>query len=414
MALLVPIRSGFVPEYVYKAIKGNGQLIEGELLADTEPAILAELRQMGCLPIQVTLKQGRLAGRFPMLKRTTLSSRDRLNFSLQLATLVRAGIPLDRCLGLCRDLAEKPAVRIVIDGALKDLRGGKSLANSLAAREDFFPSLYVAMLRAGEASGTLPAVLDRLVEMEEFNEELRSYLLSALIYPALLMTVGGAAIGLLLGFVVPRFAQVFEEAGKALPLPTMILMQVSEAFRNYGWAAALAVGVGIWGVHRWVQTEAGRRRWDQWRLKAPLVGPVVLKLQMARFAKTIGTLLAQAVPIISALRLTKEVLTNRVMSAAIEPLIQGVKRGQGLAGPLAESEVFPPLAVQLATLGEQTGKLDAMLLEVAKIYDREVRAATKRLVALIEPAIILGMGLIVGAIVVSTLLAIVSINEVPF
>jgi len=403
-----------VPEYVYKAIKGSGQLIEGELVAETEPAMLAVLRQMGCLPIQVTVKRGPVGARWPILRRHALSSRDRLNFILQLATLVRAGIPLDRGLALCRDLAEKTALRAVIESALKDLRAGKSLANSLADQGDFFPPLFVAMVRAGEASGTLPAVLDRLVEMEEFNEELRSYILSALIYPALLATVGGAAIGLLLGFVVPRFAEVFEQAGKTLPLPTLILMQVAQAFRHYGWVAAGAVGVAVWAGRRWVQTEAGRLRWDHWRLRAPLVGPVIVKLQMARFAKTIGTLLAQAVPIITALRLTKEVVSNRVMAGAIEPLIQGVKRGQGLAGPLAESDLFPPLAVQLATLGEQTGKLDAMLLEVAQIYDREVRVATKRLVALIEPAIILVMGLVVGAIVVSTLLAIVSINEVPF
>ncbi len=403
-----------MPEFLYKAIKGSGQLVQGALVAETEPALLAELRQMGCLPIQVTLKQGPAGAPFPFLARHALSPRDRLIFARQLATLVRAGIPLDRSLSLCRDLAEKAALRGVIETSLKELRSGKSLANSLAACGQFFPPLYVAMVRAAEASGTLPAVLDRLVEFEEFSEELRSYLLSALIYPALLITVGGTAIALLLGFVVPRFAQVFEEAGKALPLPTLILMQVAEAFRRYGWVAALGVGFAVWVGLRWVRTESGRRRWDRWRLKAPLVGPVCLKLEIARFAKTMGTLLAQAVPIISALRLTREVVGNRVLAAAVEPLMQGIKRGQGLAGPLAEVGLFPALAVQLTTLGEQTGKLDAMLLQIAEIYDREVRAATKRLVALVEPAVILLMGLIVGAIVISTLLAIVSINELPF
>lgn len=403
-----------MPEYVYKAIKGSGQVIEGELAAETQPAMLAALRQMGCLPIQVAEKRGSGGPRLAFFHRRTLSSRDRLNFILQLATLVRAGIPLDRGLALARDLAEKPVLRAVIDSTLRDLRAGKSLASSLAGQGDFFSPLYVAMVRAGEASGTLPAVLDRLVEMEEFNEELRNYILSALIYPALLVAAGGAAICLLLGFVVPRFAEVFAEAGKALPLPTLILMQVATAFRRYGWLAAGGVGVAVWAVRRWVRTEAGRLRWDQWQLRAPLLGPVIIKLQMTRFAKTMGTLLSQAVPIITGLRLTKEVVSNRVVAAAIEPLIQGVKRGQGLAAPLAESDLFPPLAVQLTTLGEQTGKLDAMLLEVAQIYDREVRVATKRLVALIEPTIILVMGLVVGAIVVSTLLAIISINEVSF
>jgi general secretion pathway protein F len=403
-----------MPEFLYKAVRGSGQVVEGVLAAETEPALVAELRQMGCLPIQVSVKQDSSSSRLAFLRRGRLSSADRLGFARQLATLVRAGIPLDRSLALSRDLAEKEALRGLISNALKELRGGKSLASSLAACGGFFPPLYVAMVRAGEASGTLPAVLDRLVEFEEFSEELRSYLLSALIYPALLVVVGGAAIALLLGWVVPRFAQVFEEAGKALPLPTLIMMQVSKGFREYGWLAALLVAASLWAWSRWVRTESGRLRWDGWRLKAPLAGSVWLKLEIARFAKTMGTLLNQAVPIISALRLTRDVAGNRVVAGAVEPLMQGIKRGQGFATPLAESGLFPPLVVQLVTLGEQTGKLDAMLFQIAEIYDREVRTATKRLVALVEPAVILVMGLIVGGIVVSTLLAIVSMNEVPF
>ena len=403
-----------MPEFSYRAIKGTGELVQGTLVAETEPALLAQLRRMGCMPIRVSAKDGATGVSWSLLKRRGTSSADRLTFARQLATLVRAGVPLDRSLSLCRDLAEKPALGAVIGATLKELRSGQSLANSLAANPRFFPPLYVAMVRAGEASGTLPAVLDRLVEFEEFSAELRGYLISALIYPMVLLGVGSVAIAFLLGFVVPRFAQIFEEAGKELPLPTQILMDVSQAFRDYGWIAALVIVVAFVLFTRWVRTESGRLRWDQWRLKAPLLGDVTLKLEIARFAKTMGTLLNQAVPIISALRLTREVLSNRRVAAAVEPLIQGVKRGQGLAGPLAETGMFPALATQLMTLGEQTGKLDSMLLELAAIYDREVRVATKRLVALVEPAVILAMGLVVGTIVISTLLAIVSINEVPF
>ena len=403
-----------MPEFSYKAIKGTGELVQGTLVAETEPALLAQLRRMGCMPIHVGAKDGSTGASWASLKRRGTSSSDRLGFARQLATLVRAGVPLDRSLSLSRDLAEKPAMQAVIAATLKELRSGQSLANSLAANPRFFPPLYVAMVRAGEASGTLPAVLDRLVEFEEFSAELRGYLISALIYPTVLLAVGTVAIAFLLGFVVPRFAQIFEEAGKELPLPTQILMDVSQAFRDYGWIAAVVIILTAVRFTRWVRTDPGRLRWDQWRLKAPLLGDVSLKLEIARFAKTMGTLLNQAVPIISALRLTREVLSNRRVAAAVEPLIQGVKRGQGLAGPLAETRMFPALAVQLMTLGEQTGKLDSMLLELATIYDREVRVATKRLVALVEPAVILAMGLVVGTIVISTLLAIVSINEVPF
>jgi len=403
-----------MPEYAYKAIKSSGQLIAGVRSAESQAALVADLRQIGCMPVQVRVKGSGGGTGFRFWERARLTSQDRLVFAQQLATLVRAGIPLDRSLALCRDLAESEALRAVIEGTLKELRAGKSLADSLAARSDFFPALYVAMVRAGEASGTLPHVLDRLVEFGQFREELRGYLVSALIYPALLVTVGGIAICILLGFVVPRFAQVFEEAGKNLPLPTWILMQVAVAFRSYGWAAALVLVLLVFLGRYWIKTPARRLSWDRVRLKAPFIGPIELKLEIARFAKTLGTLLSQTVPFISALRLTRDVLGNRVLADAIEPLIQGVKRGQGLAGPLQALGFFPPLAVQLATLGEQTGKLDAMLLQVSEIYDREVRTATKRLVALVEPAVILVMGLIVGSIVLSTMLAIVSINEVPF
>jgi len=402
-----------MPEFSYKAIKGTGELVQGTLVAETEPAVLAQLRRMGCMPIRVSSKDGSTGASWALFRGRGTSSSDRLNFARQLATLVRAGVPIDRSLSLCRDLAEKPALQAVIAGTLKELRSGQSLASSLAANPRFFPPLYVAMMRAGEASGTLPAVLDRLVEFEEFSAELRGYLVSALIYPMVLMVVGSVAIAFLLGFVVPRFAQIFEEAGKELPLPTQILMDVSQALRDYGWIAAVVIVITVLLFSRWVRTESGRLSWDQWRLKAPLIGDVSLKLEIARFAKTMGTLLNQAVPFISALRLTREVLSNRRVAAAVEPLIQGVKRGQGLAGPLAETRMFPALAVQLMTLGEQTGKLDSMLLELAGIYDREVRVATKRMVALVEPAVILAMGLVVGTIVISTLLAIVSINEVP-
>jgi len=402
-----------MPEFQYRAMQGTGRLAEGVVLAETESAAVAQLRGKGYLPLHVARRRQVRPLRFPFLNRR-LRADDRVVFARQLATLVRAGVPLDRSLALCRDLADKKALREIAESVLSQLRHGNSLADSLAATGRFFPPLYIAMVRAGEASGTLPLVLDRLVEFEEFNQELRDYLLSALIYPTLLVVVGGTAIAVLLGYVIPRFAQVFEEAGRALPLSTWILLQIGKAFQHYGWLLGVLSVLAVWGGRRWLQTEAGRSRWDEETLRAPVLGSVLLKLEIARFAKTLGTLLAQNVPIVTALRLTQGVLGNRVLAKNVEPLILGLKRGQGLSTPLAQAGLFPPLAVQLVTVGEHTGRLDAMLLQVAEVYDREVRTAIKRLVALVEPSIILVMGLIVGAIVISTLLAIVSVNEVPF
>lgn len=402
-----------MPEFHYRAMQGTGRLAEGVVLAETESAAAAQLRVQGYLPLHIARRREARPLRFPFPNRR-LRADDRVVFARQLATLVRAGVPLDRSLALCRDLADKKALREIVESVLSQLRYGNSLADSLTATGRFFPPLYIAMVRAGEASGTLPLVLDRLVEFEEFSQELRNYLLSALIYPTLLLVVGGTAIAVLLGYVIPRFAQIFEEAGRALPLSTWVLLQIGKTLQHYGWLLGVLLVLAVWGGRRWLQTETGRSRWDEKTLRVPILGSVLLKLEIARFAKTLGTLLAQNVPIVTALRLTQGVLGNRVLAKSVDPLILGLKRGQGLSTPLAQAGLFPPLAIQLVTVGEHTGRLDAMLLQVAEVYDREVRTGIKRLVALVEPSIILVMGLIVGAIVISTLLAIVSVNEVPF
>jgi general secretion pathway protein F len=332
----------------------------------------------------------------------------------ELSTLVNAGLPLDRSLAICKQLSQKPAVQSMVEDVLQGIRQGKTFADSLGAHPEAFSRLYVNMVKAGEASGTLPIVLDRLVEFQQSADELKSYLISSLIYPALLSLVGGASIVILLNFVIPKFAEVFQDAGKALPLPTQILLTTSEFSKSYGWALALGVGIVIFGFTRLVSTERGRWSWDTFKLKAPILGDVLRKIEVARISKTLGTLVHNSVPLVQSLNIVKEISNNAVVSKSISEIAEGVKRGEGVARPMEKTGAFPPLAIQLIQVGEETGRLDSMLLELAKVYDKEVRSAIKNLIALFEPVMILSMGLVVGVIVISMLLAIVSINDVPF
>jgi general secretion pathway protein F len=268
------------------------------------------------------------------------------------------------------------------------------------------------MVRAGEAGGVLETILERLVEFQRSADEMRSYLVSALIYPALLTLVGIGSIAILMFFVIPRFSTIFTDIGAPIPLSTQVLLTLSEWTIRY-WAIALLVIAGtVFAVRYWLQTPAGRQQYDTWRLRVPLLGDTVLKIEVGRFARTLGTLLASAVPLIGAVRIVQDIATNQIVSEAISKIADGAKHGLGVARPMQDAGVFPPLAVHLVEVGEETGRLDAMLLQLADIYDKDVRTSVKSLTAVFEPAIILVMGVIVGTVVLSMLMAIFSINEI--
>ena len=256
-------------------------------------------------------------------------------------------------------------------------------------------------------------MLERLVEFQQSADELRSYLISSLIYPALLTLVGAASIVVLLNYVIPRFAEIFQEAGQALPLPTQILLGVSGFTRGYWWVFLLVLGgLGV-GFSRLLANPGGRLWWDGLKLRTLGIGEILKKAEVARISRTLGTLVHNAVPLVQALGIVREISGNRVIAQAIRTVAEGVKRGEGVARPMRQAGVFPPLAVHLIEVGEETGRLDAMLLRLAEIYDRDVRSAVKSFIALFEPVMILVMGLVIGGIVISTVLAMVSIHELP-
>ncbi|MBI4480623.1 MAG: type II secretion system F family protein [Acidobacteria bacterium] len=417
--------------FYYRAATAAGQWQQGSRQGASERAVTEELRTMGLIPVYVggtPVEQGQTgwlgwlrsregneqagAGRSLLPGRSL--AQDRLRFTQELATLLQAGVPLDRALSICSELTTSRRFRQIISDILREVRGGRSLAESLEGHPAVFSRLSVNMVRAGQASGTLPVVFNRLSEFEAQAAEWRSHIISSLIYPVLLTAVAIASLGVLMNFVVPRFAQVFEYTGLPVPPSTALLLNTSRLIQSYGWIALLAIIAAAILLRRFLNTPAGRERADGWLLRVPLLGELLRKAETARFARTMATLVAHGVPLVESLRIGKETVVNRVIAASLDGVIQGVKRGEGVAGPVERAGSFPPLAVHLLRVGEETGRLDAMFERLAGIYDNETRVALRRLTALFEPVVILGMGIVVGAIVLSLLLAITSINEIPF
>lgn len=419
--------------FYYRAVNAAGRWQEGHREGMTEKAVARDLQTLGLVPVYVGpspegsgARRGNRLG--PLLGSGQASSAggtrfawsgrrvtrsDRMIFTQELATLLNAGVPLDRALSICSELTENKAFRETLADVLRQIRAGNSLADALEAQGKAFSRLYVNMVRAGQASGTLAAIFQRLAELEAAAAEWRSQIISSLIYPALLTAVAITSMVILMNVVVPRFAQVFESTGLPIPLPTYLLLETSHALQRYGWMVLLAVVAAGLLFRRALQAPEGRERWDRFLLGIPLVGELVRRAETARFARTMATLVAGSVPLVQSLGLARETLGNRVMAASLDRVAQGVKRGEGIAAPVRQTGVFPPLAAHLLTVGEETGRLDSVFERLANIYDRETQVSVRRLTALFEPVVILGMGLMVGVIVLSLLLAITSINDVP-
>ncbi len=397
--------------YFFRAVASDGKLRTGSLTAETDKTVARELRKQGLTPIYVGVQQKKSF----VLKMPAFAlghKRDVLFFTQELSTLLNAGVPVDRAMSITADLTDRPQFRFLIQDLLRMIKGGKSLADSLAAHPEYFSELFVNMVRAGEASSSLSSVFERLSEFERSRDELRNYIISSMIYPALLVLVGLGSILVLLNFVVPRFAAVFSESRMKIPLPTMLMLEASKIVQAYWWMALTALLATIAILRGYTRTAQGRLWWDTLRLKIPLLGDALRKAETARFARSMATLVANTVPLVQSIGIAAAVLNNKKISNALVEVAQGVKRGEGIAAPIRRAAVFPPLAAHLLTVGEETGRLDQMFARMADIYETDTRAAIKRFTALFEPLVILVMGVMVGALILSIMLAITSINEV--
>lgn len=392
----------------YKALATDGRTRAGTLVVDDDRAAVRELRRQGLTPVFVGAEKQRS---FEFGKKKQAKASDILHFTQEIATLLNAGVPLDRALEITSELTEKPRFKTVVQDLQRTLRGGKSFGDTLASHPEIFTELYVNMVRAGEVSGSLPTVMDRLAEFERQRDELRGYIISSLTYPALLVLVGSISIFILLKFVIPRFAEAFTSSNIPMPLPMEILLGVSNFVQVFGLPIIGLLIAGGFALRAWTRTAEGRLKWDRFQLSIPVLGQGLLKADVSRFARAMGTLVANTVPLVQAITITKGILANKVLSGALDGVIKGVKRGEGVAGPIKKAGVFPPLAGHLLTVGEETGHLDEMFHRMADIYEKDTREAIKRFTALFEPIVILILGVVVGAMILSVMLAITSINQ---
>ena len=405
--------------YSYKATDKNGKFIEGDVDAPDYQAAIEHIRQLNYFPVKIA--EGKNSSKLTADLKISLpsfgnkvSTKDLMTITQQLATLVDSGLTLDEGLSTLVKLAESEKLCAILSEIRKRVHAGSSFADALAEHPDVFSKLYINMVRAGEAGGMVGEALSRLEIFLEKSVTLKSNIQSAMIYPAILFMVGASAVVILITFVVPQFAKLFEDMGAALPLPTQVLMGVSNLIINY-WPAVLLVMLASIGTFKfYTKTKKGRLWWDGLLLKLPLVGPLIRKIEVSRFSLTMATLLKSGVPVLQAMGIVQSILINRVISNAIGNLRQALKRGKGLSGPLQESGVFPPMAVQMITVGEASGSLDNMLTRVSHTYDKEVEQAIKQLITMIEPVMILFIALVIGFIVISMLLAIIGANDIVF
>jgi len=403
-----------MPLFQYKAVRPSGEVLNGEMEAADQAGLARQLQRDGLIPIQVIPVRG--GGGLRLLPRRQsarvgIGADAVLHFTRELATLLEAGMTLDRSLQMLAELTEDPRMEAMIKAIRERIQSGSMFSSALESQGATFSPLYVSTIKAGEAGGVLHQVLQRLADYLERAQGLRESIRAALVYPSILLVVATLSVTALLVFVVPQFSQMFEDMGQALPLPTRIVVGVGDFMRNYWWALLAAIFLVVALVQQQFQRPAVRKSWDRWVLRMPLLGDLVAKVETARFARTLGTLVGNGLSLLPALGLARGVVANSRIAASLDVAAESLKRGKGLADPLLEQRVLPPLALQMLKVGEESGDLEPMLLKVADVFDREVGASVKRMLTLLEPILIVVLGLFVVGIIVSILLPMLEANQ---
>ncbi|MDX1626812.1 MAG: type II secretion system F family protein [Wenzhouxiangellaceae bacterium] len=397
--------------FEYKAVTPSGETLTGEMEAPSRELVIAHIQETGNIPVQAREVSSGFRLETLLRGRQGLTQREVGDLTSQLATLLGAGLPLDRSLGILVDLAENERVERTVSKIRDRVREGISLSEALEERHGVFSRFYLNMVRAGEMGGALDQTLARMSEYLERAKELKEGVISALIYPALLVILAIASLMLLMVYVIPQFTPMFEDFGGELPMLTKIVMGAGTLLQEFWWGLILiALVVALW-FRAQMARPASRLRWDRRFLKTRWLGDVIAKIEMARLARTTGTLLVNGVPLLQAISIARNVMTNTVLREDVGEAAKKVKTGSPLARALNESGHFPRLALQMINVGEETGQLDEMLLKVANTYDNEVRTTIDRLMSLLVPFLTLGLAALIGIIVMSVLMAILSINE---
>lgn len=400
-----------MPRFEYRAVTAQGKRISGMLEEDSAEGVARLLEQHGLTPLRIDQKDSGDSRHSGRKKRIT--TQHVLEFTEQLSSLLEAGLPLDRALQVLMGTLENASMRDVVQGILLEVEKGRTLTDAFNEYPKVFPKMYVNMVKAGEEGGILPVVLKRLIEFYERSLEFRSFVITSSIYPLLLFGFGIAALVVLAVFVIPKFGEIFGDAGQQIPFAAAMLIGASNFIVKYGLVIVGALALLVGSFVYYIKTPEGRSWWHGVLLKLPLLGNLILKIQLARVTRTLGTLLSSGVLILTSISIVQGITENIPLKRALERLQQAVREGKGVARPLLADHFFPPLLGHLATVGEESGALDRMLLKVADQYDQEVRKVTKAFIALFEPAMIVFMGGLIGLIVVSMLTAIFSINDLP-
>ena len=402
--------------FEYKAVSASGDVIEGVIDAQDQSAAIEQLRTLGHVPSRAaeigvgSSSRRRGLGR---INGQRISRRDIAIFTRELSILLTADLPLERALEIVADISDRQPVQRLVKRLLDSVRGGASLADAMAEQQNIFTRTYLSTVRAGEVGAALGAVLVRLSEYMEKSQRLRETVKSALIYPVILLLTTGFSMAVVLAVIVPEFRPLFEDAGAALPLSAGLLVALSDGLRQFGLAIAMGLVVLFFLGRYALQSTRLRAHWDRWLLHLPLIGDLVAKVEVARFSRTMGTLLGNNVDLLSSISVAQEAISNTAIARAIDQLIPNLKEGRGMAAPLIEAAVFPRLAAHLVRVGEESGQLEEMMVKVADIFDQEVQLSINRLMAVLVPALTIVLGVFVGGIILTILSAIMSVYDLP-
>ncbi|MBF0101683.1 MAG: type II secretion system F family protein [Desulfobacterales bacterium] len=400
-------------QFRYEALDTQGKRIVKAEEARSRQELLLLIQARGQILLRWLDTEGK-KGKQAQKARRSLSSKHLLQFTRDMSHLMKAELPMDRALSVIVESSTEKPIKEMVVYLKESIQGGSSLSEAMTSKSNDFSELYINMVRVGEMGGVLPLILEKLNRLLERSEEIKKFIISSSIYPIILLIVGILSLFIIMGYVVPKFASIFIELGQTIPFSTQVLISMSEFIQHWWWLIIGLITGFIVFMKQYVKTSQGKKQFDRWILKMPYLGEIMLEIQISRFCRTLGTLTQSGVPILKALSIVGAVLTNTVIKAASDYIYQQVREGKRISNLMKEKPVFPPMVVQMATLGEETGRIGEMLVSAADDLDQKTQEKIKAFLTMLEPLTILFMGLMIGMIVVSMLSTIFGINEVQF
>ena len=400
-----------VAVYKYKAIDNTGRPIEAEFHANTKDEVLSMLREKGYTPVKIELQEQKSkdVGDIGIFQKK-VKIKDISVFCKQLYTMLNAGMPLSNALDVLADQTENKVLRLTTKDVYSQVQTGAVLSQAMKKHKKIFPNLLITMVEAGEMTGNLDNVLAKMSEHYEKENKINSKIKGAMVYPAVLSVAAVAVVIFLLTFIMPTFTGMFTSSGVELPLPTRILMAISDAIKNYWYIFIAVIGAIVFGINRYGKTETGKRQFDNLKLRIPVVGSSVTKIATSRFTRTLSTLMASGIPIVPAMEAAANVTNNQIVIDGMKKVIEDVKKGLSISYLLKTMHFFPPMVISMVGIGEESGSLEEMLSKTADYYDEELDASIQKMLALLEPLLIVFMGVIVGFIVISMMLPIFDLS----